>query len=340
MKKLSILFIGLLLVPALFLTSCDRGDDLNDTPIATPAFELMKDYMVANNLDINNILTNTDGEKFVVGAPAEADLDAFLSKYYIMDIRSSADFFTAHIEGANNVPFSNVLTAASSTTKPILVVCYSGQTACYATALLRLYGYPNTRALKWGMSGWNPNTAGSWNGNIDNLADGHSNWLFDGAPKNITYTDPVISSTLTDGEAILKERVEAVVAAGFSPATASAGDVLANPSGYFINNFFSEAHYNGFGHIAGAYRLNPFVLGDDSYKGLDSAANAKVVNYCYTGQTSAVLTACLRVLGYDAYSLTFGMNKLFNDNPFWDDPEIKNQWGKDSNPKNLPILTN
>ena len=55
---------------------------------------------------------------------------------------------------------------------------------------------------------------------------------------------------------------------------------------------------------------------------------------------TAVLTACLRVLGYDAYSLTFGMNKLFNDNPFWDDPAIKNQWGKDSNPKDLPVISN
>jgi len=339
MKKLSLFLIGLLLIPALF-TSCDRGDDPADNNVvATPAFTLMKEYMVQNNRDIGNILTNTAGQKFVVGAPAEADLATFLDTYYIMDIRQPADFTAARINGANNVAFSDILTTAATTTKPILVVCYSGQTACYATALLRLYGYPNTRALKWGMSGWNSATAGSWNNNIDNLADGHSNWSFEGAPANLVFDDPAISTTLTDGEAILKQRVEAVVAAGFSPATASASEVLGNPQGYFINNYFSEAHYNGFGHIAGAYRVNPLVLSDDSYKGLNPAANAKVINYCYTGQTSAVLTACLRVLGYDAYTLTFGMNKLFNDNPFWDDPEIKNQWGKDSNPKNLDIVT-
>ena len=338
MKKLSLLLIGLLLVPALFLTSCDRGDDPADNNVvSTPAFTLMKEYMVQNNRDISNILTNTDNQKFVVGAPAEADLQAFLDTYYIMDIRSNTDFLTAHIEGANNVAFSDILTTAATTTKPILVVCYTGQTACYATALLRLYGYPRTRALKWGMSGWNASTAGPWNSKIGSfIADGHSNWSYQGAPANLTFDDPTISTTLTNGEAILKQRVEAVVAAGFTPVTASGSDVLTNPSQYFINNYFSEGDYTGFGHINGAYRILPLTLGDNSYLGLDPAANAKVVTYCYTGQTSAVMTACLRVLGYDAYTMTFGMNGIFNTNPSW----TTNQWGGDSNPKNLPIFTN
>lgn len=335
MKKLSIFFIGLLLTPTLFLTSCDRGDDLNPTnPIErAPAFELMKDYMVENNLDINNILSNTDNEKFVVGAPAEADLAAFLDKYYIMDIRQNPDFLAAHIEGANNVAFADILTTAASVTKPILVVCYTGQTACYATALLRLYGYSHTRALKWGMSGWNASTAGPWNNNIGNIAQNSPNWNYQGAPSNIPFTDPVISTTLTTGEDILKERVEAVVAAGFKGVNGS--DVLNNPGGYFINNYFSEGDYTGFGHINTAYRIQPFILADDSYKSLDPNANTLVV-YCYTGQTSAVLSATLNVLGYNAASLKFGMNGLYNSNPAW----TTNQWGGDSNPKDLPIFTN
>jgi len=333
MKKLSLFLIGLLLVPTLF-TSCDRGDDPADnTVVATPAFTLMKEYMVQNNRDINNILVNTDNQKFVVGAPAEADLDAFLNTYYIMDIRSNTDFLTAHIQGANNVPFSDILTVAATTTKPILVVCYTGQTACYATALLRLYGYPSTRALKWGMSGWNSSTAGPWNSNINNIAENSPNWSYSGAPANITFDDPEISTTLTDGEAILKERVEAVVAAGFQGV--NGGDVLNNPGGYFINNYFNETDYTGFGHINGAYRINPFTLADDNYKSLDPNANT-LVTYCYTGQTSAVLSATLNVLGYNAVSLKFGMNGLYNSNPSWS----TNQWGGDSNPKSLPIFSN
>jgi rhodanese-related sulfurtransferase len=289
--------------------------------------------MVENSLDINNILTNPDGEKFVVGAPAEGDLEAFLNKYYIMDIRSSADFLTAHISGANNVPFSDILTVAATTTKPILVVCYTGQTACYATALLRLYGYPSTRALKWGMSGWNSATAGPWNNNVADIATNSSNWSYAAAPANITFNDPEISTTLTDGEAILKERVEQVVAEGFKGV--NPGDVLNNPGGYFINNYFSEADYTGFGHINTAYRILPITLADDTYKFLDPNANT-IVTYCYTGQTSAVLSATLRVLGYNAASLKFGMNGLYNSNPAFK----SNQWGHDSKPKNLPVLSN
>jgi len=338
MKKLALLLVGLLMIPTLFLTSCDRGDDLEDGTLVTePAFTLMTDYMVQNNRDISNILTNTDNQKFVVGAPAAADLQTFLDTYYIMDIRSSADFSTTHIEGANNVAFSDILTTAETTSKPILVVCYTGQTACYATALLRLYGYPNTRALKWGMSGWNPDTAAAWNSKIgSNLADGHNNWTHQGAPATLVFDNPTISTTLTNGEAILKQRVEAAVAAGFGPVTVSGSEVLNNPSQYFINNYFSEADYSGFGHINGAYRILPLTIGNDAYLGLDPGANAKVVTYCYTGQTSAVMTACLRVLGYDAYTMTFGMNGIYNTNPSFS----SNQWGGDSNPKNLPVINN
>ena len=57
MKKLSLLLIGLLLVPTFLLTSCDKGDDPGTTPVSTPAFTLMKEYMVINNLDVNNICT-------------------------------------------------------------------------------------------------------------------------------------------------------------------------------------------------------------------------------------------------------------------------------------------
>lgn len=52
-----------------------------------------------------------------------------------MDIRSAVDFDNGHIKGAVNVPLANILTAAPNAgTKPILVVCYTGQTAARAVA--------------------------------------------------------------------------------------------------------------------------------------------------------------------------------------------------------------
>ncbi|WP_372757829.1 rhodanese-like domain-containing protein [Mariniflexile sp.] len=338
MKKLSFLILGLLFIPTFLLTSCDRGDDPSSDVVATAKFTIMKDYMVQNNLDIDKILTNTDGESFVVPAPASSDLvDAFLSSYYIMDIRSAADYTTSHVAGAKNVAFSNILTEAEKAgTKPILVVCYTGQTACYATALLRMYGYSKTRALKWGMSGWNSSTANSWNNAIGNSASNHINWSYSVAPSNVVYVDPSITSQSSDGLTILKERVEATVALGFQ--TVKGIDVLSSPNNYFINNYFSETDYLGYGHIANAYRIKEdLLLTNNGYLGLNPSANAKVVTYCYTGQTSAVITACLRVLGYDAYSLTFGMNGLYNSNPGWG--TSPNKWSA-SMSKNYAIGNN
>lgn len=335
MKRLSLLFIAFLLVPSLFLTSCDRGDDVVGAA-GEASFTTLKNYMIANNLDINLINTNVDGEVFVVGAPADADLAAFLAKYYIMDLRSAAVFAAGHIEGAKNVDFANILTEAQNAgSKPILMVCYTGQTACYATSLLRMYGYTHTQALKWGMSGWNNLTADSWNAKIGvEIAKGHSNWSFSTAPANLSFDEPNISSFSTDGAQILKERVEQVVADGFK--TAAGGDVLASPNNYFVNNYFSETDYTSFGHIANAYRIKEdLLLSTNGYLALNSSSTAKIASYCYTGQTSAILTAWLRVLGYDAYSITFGMNGFYNTNPAW----TSNQWGVGTSvPKNLPLV--
>lgn len=332
MKKLSLILIGLLLVPTLFLTSCDKGDDIAPGVIAEPAFTLLKEYMIDNHLDINKVIKNDAGIKFVVGPPALADYDAaaFKAKYYIMDIRSATAYATSHIDGAINVAFGDILTqAANKGDKQILVVCYTGQTACYATALLRMYGHPNAQALKWGMTGWSE-TTDSWTAKTGNVGAESGNWSFGSAPALNIYDNPKIVSSKSDGSMILKEMVEEVVAEGFK--TASNADVVASPSSYFINNYFSETDYTGFGHIDGAHRILPLTLANGEYKNLDDSA--KVVTYCYTGQTSAVITACLRVLGYDAYSLTFGMNGLNHNSSQWG----SNQWGVDSHAKGLPVV--
>ncbi|MFK5879327.1 MAG: rhodanese-like domain-containing protein [Flavobacteriaceae bacterium] len=335
MKNLKLVVIAFLLIPALFLTSCDRGDDLGTgTGTITPAFTLLKDYMVANQLDLNNILAGPgDVIKFVVGAPADVDLDAFLDKYYILDIRSGDAFNSGHIQGANNIAFADILTEAGNANgQPILMVCYTGQTACYATSLLRMYGYDDTQALKWGMSGWSPATAGSWNGNIGDIAEGNSNWTYASAPSNQIFGDPTVSSLSQDGYDILMDRIEDVVAGGFK--TASNADVLATPSNYFVNNYFGAADYSAFGHVSNAYRVKEeLLLVGDGYLAMDPDSNTKIVSYCYTGQTSAVVTAWLNVLGYDAYSLTFGMNGLYNSNSAW----VTNKWSA-SVSKNLPLV--
>jgi rhodanese-related sulfurtransferase len=322
MRKFAIYLLALMLIPAFVFTACKKSDDEEETFDAQKA---LTEYLVAQDMDINKIL---DG--FVMMPPEDGNV----SDRHVIDIRSADDFGAGYIEGAVNVTLGNILTEAANATKPILVVCYTGQTATYAVSLLRLSGYADAKALKWGMSSWHTDFANhpkGWNGKTGDIAEGHANWTYDVAPTNLTYNAPTFTSTSTAPADILNARIQSVIADGFK--TVTPDDVLANPGDFFINNYFSEADYLGFGHIVGAKRIQPMLVGEGQVNYND--ASEKVVTYCYTGQTSAAITSYMRVIGYDAYSMVFGMNKLYHSNTAW----VQNFWN-DGIPKDLPYVTN
>jgi len=322
MKKLTASFLAIILVATFVFTGCKKEE--------APLFDVQKaltDYLVAQNLDLNTI---TSG--FVMDPPADGNL----SGRYIIDIREPADFVQGRIQGAINVAWNNVLTQAAQADKPILVVCYSGNEATYLVGLLRLSGFSDAQALKWGMSSWHTtfaNHARGWNNQTGDIAVGHANWATGAAPTNLTFPSPTISSATTDSVEVLRERVAVVLAEGFKSVTPDA--VLANPTDYFINNFFPENHFLGFGHIRGAFRIRPMLLADNQVNFNDPSK--KVVTYCYTGQTSGAITAFLRVIGYDAYSMVFGMNRLNHSSATWE----ANRWGHGIDvPRDLPFVSN
>lgn len=316
MKKLAIFLFSALLISAMVFTGCKKDEE--------PQFDAQKaltEYLVAQNLDINTIIGG-----FVMDTP---DDPAVVANNYIIDIRTAAEFADGHIADAHRVDLADLLAEAAKADKPILVVCKSGQTATHAVALLRLAGYPDAKALKWGMSRWHSDFD-IWSTNIASIADGHANWTSDPAPNNLTYEAPKFTSSSTDPADILMERINLILSEGFRNVTPD--DVLANPSNFFVNNYFSEADYLGFGHINGAYRINPLLVGEGQVLNLDPSK--AVVTYCYTGQTSAAITAYLRVIGYDkAISMMWGMNRLFNSHSHW----TSNKWSSGM-VKNLPYV--
>ena len=326
MKKLfQILFLSAIL-SVVFFSSCKEST--SDDPAAKTEYEILSEYLVSSGMDLDHVIKSANDNKFVA-FPADASAAA---SRYVIDIRSADSFAEGHVAGAVNVPITDLLTeAAKADGKQIWIACYSGQTACFATALLRLYGYPETQALKWGMSGWNAETD-IWSNKTGDSGDGKLGKT--AAPENVEYANPKITTGATTGEEILKARVEAVIKE-WGSATVSGGDVAASPANYFVNNYFSTDHYTGFGHIDGAVRVNPVKIGDGSINYLDPSET--IVTYCYTGQTSAVITAFLRVLGYDAKSMLFGMNGLNHSNDFWTSGNVTNHWGVDSNPKGHPL---
>ena len=299
MNKLQRLFFLLALVPLLVFTACKDEDPV---PV-TDDFNTLKTHLVTNNLDLPDILNG-----WIEGVSAEADADTWADSYYILDLRAADAFNAGHIKGAVNTTLTNLLTdAANAGGKPIRIVCYTGQSAGHALVALRLSGYDDAKVLKFGMSQWGMDTSGPWANNVGDAAVGHSQWRNQAqirAKEQFNYA--AFNAQNSDGAAMLQERVNAMLQNGFQ-GVANA-DVLGNPDGFFINNYWAEDDTNKYGHIEGSYRIQPLSFAAGTIKNLDP--DATVVTYCWTGQTSSVVTAYLTVLGYDAKSLKFGCNGM------------------------------
>jgi rhodanese-related sulfurtransferase len=290
-------FLILLMVPVFLLTSCKE----DSTDPAVSDFEALAQYMNQNDLDLSSIL---DGWVKAATALNVDENDYSVPGFYILDIRSEEDFNAGHIKNAVNTPLVDILEAAEGAGDlPILVVCYTGQTAARGTAALRMMG-KEAYSMKWGMSGWNANLAGKWNDNAGDISS--PNWLRDGDPTahTTTYKDPDFTTGETDGAAMLEARVRYMLT---KPWTISNELVLGNPENYFVNNYWSLTSWDEFGHVSGAYRINE-DLGISGLNYFDP--DAEIVIYCYTGQTSGMVTAWMDVLGYNTKSMMFGANAI------------------------------
>jgi rhodanese-related sulfurtransferase len=289
-------------------------------------YQKLTDHMKANSLDLNNMTTQwTIDASVVAAAPAN---------YFIIDLRSAADFAAGRIQGAVNSTLPNILEVAKSAgAKPIVVACYTGQTAALGHVALRLSGYPTCKILKWGMSSWAPQLD-RWSANISDRALSHANWSATNTiVPSVNFTLPALQANDTTGAGILKERVAIMLAKGYSAMSVSANDVLTTPANYFINNYWTAQNVADHGHIKGAYRINEeLTLAADGFKKLNPSAT--IITYCWTGQTSALVSAYLTVLGYEnAKSIAFGTNALVNST-------LKaNKWSAAAI-GNFPLVTN
>ncbi len=299
-KRISILLIAII-VPLFLATSCREYEEAS-----VDEYAILTKYMKDTGKDFANVVDAT----WVKAANAinVNVTDYSVPDYYVMDIRSAADFDNGHIKGAVNVPLANILTAAPNAgTKPILVVCYTGQTAARAVAFLRLSGF-TSHVLKWGMAGWHSTFQPKWTSNVAQL--NHANWVTTGAPAAVSsFKSPVLTTGKTTGEEILKARID--IALANTAWTVTKTDVLANPTNYFINNKWGQADWDTYGHIASAYRID--VADGLTIDGLNkfNPAATTLVTYCYTGQTSSITSAWLNVVGFDnSKSLSFGANGI------------------------------
>jgi rhodanese-related sulfurtransferase len=323
-------FHFLLLLAALSLVGCPVADDDDDAvddddtvandddtvgdddDSVVDELDLLMQHMAAEDLDLPALLS-----EWII-AP-NALFDAGVANYFVMDIRTgdvyfpgTPDFEDGHIAGAHSVPLADVVTyeAANNTEDlPVVVVCYTGQTAGHAVAALRLSGVP-AKVLKWGMSGWHSDFD-LWSGKTgDASLDYPGSWNMDAPPALLDIAErPVLDTGATDGAGVLHAMVDQYVLGGFNKI--GAADVLGAPDDFQVINYWAQDDWDHYGHIDGAYQVAPGDLTLDTLSLLDPSQS--IVIYCWTGQTGSMVAAWLNVLGYDAVDLTFGANTMIYD---------------------------
>ena len=303
-KRYFTLLVAALLLVGLF--GCSK-DSTSPEPQPVNEFNVLVSYLEGDGGDY----LNTTAPKVVSAATVAPSL----ADYEIVDVRSQADYDAKHIVGAVRVALADVVTYAQANftaTDKILVACYTGQSAGHAVMALNLLGY-DAYSLGFGMSVADT-SLDRWSSNV--RSDLGGSFTTTSTAKNAAGSYPTLNTGKTTGQEILADRVQAMLTAGFK--SIGAADVLANPTNYYIVNYFSESDYLGQGncppgHIDGATQYTPKADLKSSAFLNTLPTDMPIVVYCWTGQNSSQVTAWLNILGYEAYSLRFGVNGMVHD---------------------------
>jgi rhodanese-related sulfurtransferase len=316
MKKIPVISILLFLV---CFVGCTGKKEVKtvEKPVAVAAAPVSvgnETSLLLKDLETNGDYVNS--KEFPSLIKASLVFDNLDKKMLVIDLRPASDFKKGHIKNAVNKRFEDLPAWFESGIKPfefdrIILVSEDGQQASYTTCLLRLMGYGNVYAMRWGMSGWNAQLAeNGWlkavSGKYENKLDTVDN------PMPPAKGMPELNTGKPTGEEIGKTRFAEVFKAGTSQIMIDADEVFAHPEKYYVINYERKDKYES-GHIPGAVRYKP-----DGTLGIISEMatipqDKPVVVYCGTGHNSGFVTAYLRLFGYDARTLSYGNNGFMFD---------------------------
>ena len=312
MRKLSIILV-LLLLPATILVSSFQAPSANSNNKINPPneFEILLSF-----LESNRDFINTDAAPALIPAN-EVKKNLKNPTYHMIDIRSASWFEYGHIKNAVNVQPSDLLTHFENNISPseyekIVLIRYSGQSAAYFTSLLRIAGYDNVYSMNWGMSSWRVDFAeNSW---LKNTSDDFAAKLETKVnEKAADGTVPEVATGKTDGEAILRARLETAFATPYKESIVKSTMAFENPTDYYIIDYSDSERYTK-GHIPQAVQYNPEGSLSSSADLYTLPADKKILVYGPTGQETAYVVAYLNVLGYNTGNLAYGSNSFMHKN--------------------------
>ena len=226
----------------------------------------------------------------------------------ILDIRQADAYAAGHIKGAVNVPWGPAIAKSIDfipTDKPVMVYCYTGQTANQANALLNFIG-ADAKSVKFG---WNLGIS-----KVDGVNDVVTTEASQFSGKSGIEVNPVLRESFVDYFESLADVSGTMYASNIISEENAKKIVDAKDDNVYILSIRQEEAYNE-GHVPGAELIS---WGDGMQQNFSSLpADKKIIVYCYTGQTAGQTVAGLRVLGYDAVSLKGGMGTGANAPQGW-----------------------
>ncbi len=325
MKKTGITKTAFSLIILLLLAGCSGNkpvDTVKSGPAETPETGVLTESVPIGNetlLLLKDLTDNGDyvnSREFPSLIKASVVYESLAGNIRIIDLRSPLLFSQGHIKGAVNKRFDELPAYFETGIKPfeydkIIIVCDDGQLSSYSVSLLRLMGYGNTFAMRWGMSSWNRKYAES--GWLKGLSAKYESTLEQAShEKPAAVGMPELKTGMTTGAEISAERFRKVFSEGSESVLITADEVYTDPQQYFVMNYERKDKYDD-GHIPGAVRYKPgATLGFTSEMSTIPSGKTVVV-YCGTGHNSAFVTAYLRLFGYDARTLKYGNNGFMVD---------------------------
>jgi rhodanese-related sulfurtransferase len=318
--KLNLTIGCFLLYAVILLTGCSgkkEKPEVNSAPETSQAAPVMigtETSLLLKDLEENGDYVNS--KEFPSLIKASLVFENLGKNMLVVDIRPASSFAKGHIKSAVNKKFEDLPGYFESGIKAfsydkIIIVSDDGQVASYTTCLLRLMGYGNVYALRWGMGGWNKEYAGeSWLKGVSGKYEANLDTSVVNMPQAVAM--PELNTGKTTGQEIGDARFKEVFSKGTGDVMISPDEVFAHPEQYYTINYERKDKYED-GHIPGAVRYKP-----DATLGIVSEmatipSDKTIVVYCGTGHNSAFVSAYLRLFGYNAKTLTYGNNGFMHD---------------------------
>lgn len=299
-KKLLVLLLCVAVVSMSFAACGGGGQEAGAPAAENPPAEVQEETNVVEEAALA-YFANFPADKHVI-SPAD-----FLAKVgageemFIIDIRSAEDYAAGHITGAVNLPFGDGSIAKNIEVipddVPVYVYCYTGQTASQTIALLNIAGKPAYNVQSGFLRG------------ISKEAN-HTDYLSTEAaalPSDVYEVDDEIQTAVEDFYTTLASYNGTPTASQNIKVETVKEIVDSESDDYVIVSVRQAEDYNK-GHVKGAINI-PFGAGMQTAL-TELPKDKKIIVYCYTGQTASQTVGVLRMLGYEAYNMQFGMGSV------------------------------